>query len=232
MFDTSKACAQALDAQDELAEFRQRFLIPERDGRAITYLCGHSLGLQPTRCLTLVQEELARWANLAVAGHFVGEPSWQNYQQTLMPDLGMLVGAKTSEVVAMNGLSVNLHMLLNHFYKPSRERYKILIEKPVFPSDRYAVVSQLACHGYSSDEALIEVSPQQGAHCLTRDEIVQAIRDEGESLAIVMLSGVNYLTGQFVPIADITYAGHSVGALVGFDLAHAVGNVPLKLHDW
>jgi kynureninase len=230
--DGSRAGAVALDAQDDLAAFRRRFALP-RDGRTLTYLCGHSLGLMPRRVPRDVAAELQRWASLGVEGHFsgngTGHRGWLDYHAAFAAPLAKLCGALPAEVVAMNTLTVNLHLMLVSFYRPTPARYKILVERDAFPSDRYAVVSQLRLHGFDPREALIEL-PTTGGE-LDRASYERILEREGERIALVLLPGVQYLTGERLDVAALTSAARSRGCRVGFDLAHAVGNVPLALHD-
>jgi len=220
------------DLADPLAGFRSRFHLPTgASGEPLVYLCGHSLGLMPIDAVRDVNSVLRDWATLGVQGHFAGEHPWLTYHEAFAAPLARLLGAQPSEVVAMNTLTVNLHLLLAGFYTPSKSRYRILIEKDAFPSDRYAVRSILARHGHDSPEALIEVAPDQSTGHWHTGAVIAAIEAAGGSLALVLLPGVQYLNGQALDIPTITAAAHRVGAAVGFDLAHAVGNVPLSLHD-
>ena len=230
---TTLTHAQVLDAQDALADYRAQFhLACDASGAPQRYFCGHSLGLQPRNAEDYVRQELDDWRRLAVEGHFAGKRPWLSYHERLTPALAQLCGAAPLEVVAMNSLTVNLHLLLVSFFKPTRERYKILIERDAFPSDRYAVVSQLNWHGLDSHDALLEVAPRAGEDAL-RTEDVQALLDrEGARIAVVLLPGVQYLTGQALDMATIARDARQRGCIVGFDLAHAIGNLPLALHDW
>ena len=224
--------ARALDAADELASFRGRFLLPVgADGAPAIYLCGNSLGPLPLEASVRVEEVLAQWANLGVRGHHVGRAPWLDYHRQFAAPLARLVGANADEVVAMNTLTVNLHLLLVSFYRPSASRHRILIEQSAFPSDRYAVDSQLALHGRSARESLIEVGARSGEDLLRTEDIIAAIERAGDTLALVLLPGVQYLSGQRLDIEAITRTARRQGARVGWDLAHAVGNVPLALHD-
>jgi kynureninase len=229
---TDRSLALSLDAADELATLRMAFHIPRRDdGAACVYFCGHSLGLQPKGAARVVQEELDRWAKLAVAGHFESSRPWLSYHELLTPALARLAGAQSQEVVAMNSLTVNLHLLLASFYRPSGVRRKILIEKRAFSSDRYAVASHIRQRGLDSAATLIEIGAS--AHALLNTaEICDAIERDGAHIATVMLPGVQYLSGQLLDMQTIAACAHRHGCSVGFDLAHAIGNVPLRLHDW
>jgi kynureninase len=222
-----------MDARDPLAHFRDRFYIPKTGtGKQNVYLCGHSLGLQPKTAQAYVEQELRDWARLGVEAHFRGKSPWFTYHRLLTQQTAELVGGQASEVVVMNSLTVNLHLMIASFYRPSPKRHKILIEGGAFPSDQYAVKSQIFFHGFDPALSLIELPPREGEACL-RDEDIQAlIADEGESIALVLLGGVNYVTGQAFDLASIVKAAQRKGCIVGFDLAHAAGNVPLHLHDW
>lgn len=223
--------AQTLDGSDPLASFRDRFHIPQKNGTDCIYLCGNSLGLQPRGTKEFVMEELVNWQTKGVEGHFTGNKPWVSYHQNAKASLATIVGAKTSEVVAMNNLTTNLHLALATFYRPSGRRNKVLIERGAFPSDFYAVHSRIEVSGLDPEENLIELSPADGSDYLSAAEIVESIQQIGDELALVMFPGVQYYTGQFFDLEKITKAAHEVGAAAGFDLAHAVGNVPLKLHD-
>lgn len=230
--DGVSAEARALDRGDALAPLRSRFRLPlAPDGRVAVYLCGNSLGPMPVDAEARVREVLERWATLAVRGHHTGPQRWADYHAQFAAPLARLVGAAPAEVVAMNTLTVNLNLLLVSFYRPTPARHRILIERPAFPSDRYAVVSQLRFHGYAPERALIEVGPRAGEDLLRTEDIVAAIERAGDSLALVLLPGVQYLTGQVLDVAAITRIARRHGAAVGWDLAHAVGNVPVALHD-
>ncbi|MGB3618566.1 MAG: kynureninase [Catalinimonas sp.] len=224
--------ARARDAADPLRRFRDEFLLPEHEGRPALYFCGNSLGLQPKGVAAAVQIELDDWARLGVEGHFRGRNPWVDYHRRLAEPLGRIVGARPGEVVAMNALTVNLHLLLVSFYRPTAGRYKIIVEGGAFPSDQYALASQVRHHGFDPDDAIVELHPRPGEHGLRTEDITAAIGQTGEALALVMMGGVNYYTGQWFDLPAITAAGHKVGATVGFDLAHAAGNVVLNLHDW
>lgn len=228
-----RSTASALDIADPLARFRSRFHLPiSVDGNPLVYLCGHSLGLQPRSTAGLLNEELRSWQTQAVEGHFNGPRPWLSYHELLTPGLAELAGALPIEVVAMNSLSVNLHLLLTSFYRPTPQRYRILIEAGAFPSDRYAVCSQLQLHGHDPADALLEVTPRAGESLLRTEDIVAVLQREGASIATVLLPGVQYLTGQFLDLPALTAAARQQGCVIGLDLAHAMGNVPLQLHDW
>ncbi len=225
--------ARALDAADPLAPFRRQFHLPTRaDGREEIYFCGDSLGLQSTRTEAYVREELRTWRERGVRGHYETEWPWLPYHERLGDAMATLVGALPSEVVVMNGLTVNLHLMMVSFFRPTRERFKILIEDHAFPSDHYAVVSQLRLHGLDPARALVVVAPREGEELLRQEDLTAAIDREGDQLALVLLPGVQYYTGQALDLKALVEAGHRVGAVVGFDLAHAAGNLVMQLHDW
>jgi kynureninase len=222
-----------MDARDPLAHFRDRFCFPKtKSGEDCIYLCGHSLGLQPKSARSYLEQELRDWAQLGVEGHFHAKNPWVPYHRLLTDQTAALVGALPSEVVVMNSLTVNLHLMMASFYRPSEQRHKILVERGAFPSDQYAVKSQLIFHGLDPRSSLLELTPRDGESCVRDEDIESVISREGDSIALIMLSGVNYVTGQVFDMAGIARAGHAKGCVVGFDLAHAVGNVPLRLHDW
>ena len=221
------------DSRDELAAFRESFHLPlGKDGSPSIYFCGHSLGLAPRRTAQVLNEELDAWAQLGVEGHFDSPRPWLSYHERLAPGLARLTGALESEVVAMNSLTANLHFMLTSFYRPTPERARILIEKSAFPSDRYAVASQIAQRGFDPDTHLLEVAPRPGEAHLRDEDVCDLIEREGHSIATVLLPGVQYLSGQCLDMATITECARRQGVAVGFDLAHAIGNMPLQLHDW
>ena len=225
--------AAALDAADPLIRFRDEFHLPVgRDGLPQIYLVGNSLGAVPRAAADNVNVELERWARLGAAAHFKGELAWLPYHELLTDSLGRLVGARPSEVVAMNSLTVNLHLLMVSFYDPTAVRHKILIEDHAFPSDHFAVESQIRQRGHDPAESLVVARPRAGEETLRSDDLLALIAEHGPELALVMLPGVQYYTGQVLPMAEIAAAAHDAGARVGFDLAHAAGNIPLALHDW
>jgi len=221
-----------LDEQDPLKDFRNQFLIPKHNGGDAIYLCGNSLGLQPVSAKTHINEVFTGWENFGVEGFFTGDNPWLSYHKGLTEILALLVGAKSEEVSVMNSLTVNLHLLMVSFYKPSKKRFKILMEGGAFPSDQYAMESQVRFHGYDPKEAIIEIFPREGEFTLRTGDILQKIDDHAGELALVLFGGINYFTGQFFDLEAITNAAHAAGAYAGFDLAHAAGNVILKLHDW
>ncbi len=232
-FSSSEDSAIALDERDPLGNYRQRFFFPKTtNGDNCVYLCGHSLGLQPKTAAEYIEQGLKDWAELGVEGHFQAANAWMPYHRLLTDQTAALVGAKPVEAVVMNSLTVNLHLMMVSFYRPTPARHKIAIERGAFPSDQYAVKSQIAFHGYDPASSLIELSPLPGESCLRDEEINLLIERSGDEIALIMLGGVNYATGQAFDMAGITRAGHARGCVVGFDLAHAAGNLCLKLHDW
>ena len=224
--------AQALDQKDALSSFRQKFHLPlDSQGHALRYFAGHSLGLCPRGCESRVLEELRTWAELAVGGHLAAKYPWLAYHESVAPALARMVGAQESEVVAMNGLTANLHLMLVSFYRPTAKRYKILIENNTFPSDKYAVHSQARFHGFDPEQAVVELEPDQDM-TVTHERVLQTIDQHRDSLALVMLGNCNYLSGQCFDMEAIVQQAKSVGAMVGFNLAHGAGNLWLKLHQW
>ena len=225
--------AHQLDAADPLAPFRPRFHVPRGDdGTQLAYLCGNSLGLQPVDAASRVQEELESWARLAVDAHFESATPWYSYHEMFRETAARLVGARPGEVVMMNGLTVNLHLMLTSFYRPTPERHAILMEDCAFPSDNYAVRSQIRLHGLDPADSLLIVRAGEGATTIRIDDMEQLIADRGRQIALILLGGVNYFTGQAFDMQRIASAARAQGCIVGYDLAHAAGNVPLELHDW
>lgn len=224
--------ARALDAQDALPTRRAEFHVPQYNGEDTIYFTGNSLGLQPKAAATALQTELDDWATHGVEGHFRARHPWVSYHERFADGLAQLVGAKTEEVVAMNALTVNLHLLLVSFYRPEGKRRKILCEAKAFPSDQYALASQVRFHGGDPETDIIEIAPRDGTSVIEEADIEDVLRTCGDEIALVMMGGVQYFTGQWLDMDRITRAAHSAGAVCGFDLAHAVGNVPLQLHDW
>ncbi|MBW7844707.1 MAG: kynureninase [Bacteroidia bacterium] len=224
--------AKQLDKEDILANFRNEFHLLYKNGKPIIYLCGNSLGLQPKNVKAAIDQELKDWAELGVEGHFEGKNPWMYYHHFLKEKAARIVGAKTDEVVIMNNLTANLHLMMVSFYRPTKKRYKILMEGSAFPSDQYAMETQARFHGFNPDDAIIELVPRNGEYTIRTEDIVVKINEHKDDLAIVMMGGVNYYTGQFFDLKAITDAAHAVGATVGFDCAHAAGNIDLKLHDW
>jgi kynureninase len=230
-FENSLSFAQSLDASDRLASFRERFYFPQHNGKDMLYFTGNSLGLQPKSVRDSINQELEDWATYGVEGHFLAKRPWFSYHEMFADGAAQVVGGLPSEVVIMNQLTVNLHLLLISFYRPSGKRIKILFETKPFPSDHYAFETQARLHGLDPKDVLVEMQPRAGEITLRTEDIIAKINEIGEELAVVCFGAVNYFTGQFFDIAEITKAGHAVGANVGFDLAHAAGNVPLHLHD-
>lgn len=232
IFENTLAFAQALDKSDPLARFRDQFCIPVLNNRPVIYLCGNSLGLQPRNVRAAIDQELKDWAELGVEGHFKGKNPWKYYHHFLTDKAARVVGAKPSEVVVMNNLTANLHLMMVSFYRPTPTRYKIMMEATAFPSDQYAMETQARFHGFDPDDAIIELRPRDGEYTLRTEDIVAKIHEHRNDLAIVMMGGVNYYTGQAFDMKTITEAAHAAGAVAGFDCAHAAGNLLLRLHDW
>jgi kynureninase len=231
-FDHTPAFAQRMDEKDPLRAFRDEFLFPQHHGRPVIYFTGNSLGLQPKGAAAALKQELDDWARYGVEGHFQAKMPWYSYHEYFSESLSRLVGAKPSEVVAMNGLTTNLHLLLVSFYRPSGKRTKILCEERPFPSDTYAFNSQVEFHGLDPRKEVICMKPRAGEHTLRMEDIEDHIDELGDELALVCFGGVNFLTGQAFDMDMITEAAHHVGAVAGFDLAHAAGNLRMNLHDW
>ncbi|MGB5822124.1 MAG: kynureninase [Saonia sp.] len=231
-FQNTLAFAQQLDAEDPLHNYRNEFHFPKVNGKKAIYFTGNSLGLQPKRTQKYIDEVMSDWKELAVEGHFYANKPWWDYHERLAAPLAKVVGAKTKEVTVMNTLTINLHLLMVSFYTPTPKRYKIICEEKAFPSDQYMFQSQLRFHGLAIDDALVEVKKKEGEHFWRTADIIEKINEVGDELALVLIGGVNYYNGQVFDMEAITKAGKSVGAKVGWDLAHAVGNVELKLHDW
>ncbi|MES2387975.1 MAG: kynureninase [Bacteroidota bacterium] len=223
--------ARSLDGRDPLASFRNRFNIPVRDGSPVVYFMGNSLGLQPKNINDYLDEVNADWANLGVEGHTKAAHPWMSYHRRVSASLASLVGARSFEVVAANSLSVNLHLMLASFWRPAGKRVKLIMEAGAFPSDQYAVEMQARIHGLDPKEAIIEIAPRPGETLLRTEDIEAAIKEAGDTLALALFSGIQYYTGQILPMEQIVKASHAVGAYAGFDLAHAVGNIPLQLHE-
>lgn len=224
--------AQQQDELDSLKHFRAKFFIPQINGKDCIYFTGNSLGLQPKAAKNYVETELQDWALLGVEGHLHARHPWVSYHEMFPPLLSKIVGCKENEVVAMNQLTVNLHLLMVSFYRPTEQRYKIICEAKAFPSDQYAFESQVRFHGFEPIDAIIEVGPRAGEHTIRHEDIIKAIEDNAGSLALVLFGGVNYYTGQLFDMQSMSVAAHKAGAYAGFDLAHAAGNAELHLHDW
>lgn len=232
-YENSSDYATELDRQDSLKSYRNYFHLPKNaDNEKQIYFCGNSLGLQTKSTRTYMDEILDSWAQNAVKGHFTGMHPWLPYHEFLTEKLARVVGAQPIEVVAMNSLTVNLHLMMVSFYRPTAERNKILIEAQAFPSDRYAVLSQIKFHGLEASKSLIAASPREGETCIRTEDLLTLIDREGHRISLILLPGVQFYTGQAFDIAKITDAGHKKGCIVGLDLAHAAGNLLLKLHDW
>jgi kynureninase len=235
-FDPSLNYAQQLDREDDLRHFRDQFWIPKITnspaGEAEVYFVGNSLGLQPKNCAQFVQEELDKWQQLGVRGHFESERPWLPFHEFLAPTMAKIVGGKETEVVVMNTLTVNLHLMMASFYRPTQTKNKILIEAHAFPSDHYAVESQIRHHGFEPADSMMLAQPETGTEIFDEDQICELIAEHHKTLALVMLPGVQYYTGQFLDMKKITRVCHEHDVLCGFDLAHAAGNVPMQLHDW
>jgi len=231
-YTNSLEFAQQKDANDPLKSYREKFYIPVIDGIETIYFTGNSLGLQPKSTKEYIVKELDAWKDWGVEGHFLAEKPWFKYHEYLTEKIAKVVGALPVEVVVTHSLTTNLHLLMVSFYRPTKSRYKIICESKAFPSDQYALESQVKFHGYTTDEALVEIAPREGEHTVRDEDVLKAIADCGDELAMVMIGGVNYYTGQLFDMKAITKAGHEVGATVGFDLAHAAGNINLKLHEW
>ena len=230
-FSPTLEFARELDRQDPLRSYREQFHFPQHQGSDVLYFCGNSLGLQPKGVKDALLQELEHWQTYGVEGHFRGEMPWMYYHKFLSAQTARLVGAQEEEVVVMNTLTTNLHLMMVSFYQPTSDRYKIVMEAGAFPSDQYAVESQVRFHGFAPEEAIVEVAPREGEETLRTEDIVETIERQGAQTALVLFAGVNYYTGQFFDLPEIAAAGRRVGARVGFDLAHAAGNLPLQLHD-
>jgi kynureninase len=231
-FENTLTFAKALDEKDSLKEMRNEYLFPQQNGKPFIYLCGNSLGLQPKVAKEVLGKQLDNWQNLAVEGWFEGNEPWMFYHKELKRLMAPIVGASEAEVCPMNTLTVNLHLLMVSFYRPTANRFKIMMEAGAFPSDQYAIESQVRFHGFDPKDAIIEIAPKEGEYTLRTEDIIAAIEKNGNEIALVLFGGINYFTGQLFDMKAITKAGHQVGAKVGFDLAHAAGNVPLQLHNW
>ncbi|MCA9295919.1 MAG: kynureninase [Phycisphaerales bacterium] len=229
---TSLDDARHLDAADPMRGFRDRFHIPQRNGRDVMYFCGNSLGLQPKRTRELVEAELDDWRDLAVDAHFDGQTPWYSYHETLRGPMSRIVGAREHEVVMMNSLTVNLHLMMVTFYRPTGQRTKVVMEAPAFPSDTYAIASHLRARGIDPATNIIIVHPPKGQETVGMEQFEDTFEKYRDDIALLLVGGVNYYTGQVMEMHRLTELAHGAGAVAGFDLAHAVGNVPLALHDW
>jgi kynureninase len=232
-FTADEEFALKLDSEDSLHQFREKFHVPlGKDGKPLIYFAGNSLGLMPKGARQLVEQELDDWAKLGVDAHLEAATPWYTYHESLREPTARLVGAKPIEVICMNSLTVNLHLMMATFYRPTKSRFKILMEEPAFPSDTYAIKTQIIHHGLDPKHALVLTRPRKGEFTVRTEEIVDLIEKEGDQLAVVMIGGVNFFTGQLFDMPEIAKTAQKRGIIVGFDLAHTVGNVPLALHDW
>ncbi len=232
-FSTHEDFALELDREDSLRDFRKKFYLPlGKDGKPLIYFAGNSLGLMPKAARQIVEEELDNWARLGVDAHHATGTPWYSYHEALREPTARLVGAKPLEVICMNSLTVNLHLMMATFYRPTKSRFKILMEDPAFPSDTYAIKTQIAHHGLDPKDALILARPRKGEFTIGTEDIVDLINKHADQLAVVVFGGINFFTGQLFDIEKITAAAQNRGVVAGFDLAHAIGNAPLSLHDW
>ncbi|UOB18334.1 kynureninase [Abyssalbus ytuae] len=231
-FQNTRSFARKLDKNDKLSKYKKQFHFPKVNNKKVIYFTGNSLGLQPKTSQAFVNEVMEDWKNLGVEGHFYGEKPWWDYHERLAKPLAKVVGAKPEEVTVMNTLTVNLHLLMVSFYTPTKKKYKILCEEKAFPSDQYMLASQVRFHGFNPAEAIVEVKKREGEHFWRTEDILSKIDEIGDELALVLIGGVNYYNGQVFDMEAITKAGQSKGANVGWDLAHAVGNITLELNKW
>lgn len=231
-FENSQAFARKMDEQDPLKNYRNQFLFPSFTENEVVYFTGNSLGLQPKSTQKYIQEELNAWAKYGVEGHFLAEKPWFSYHEFLSAKAAKIVGAHEKEVVITHSLSTNIHLLMVSFYKPQGKRTKILCEAKAFPSDQYILQTQVQFHGLDPKTEIIEIAPRAGEHLINEEDIYAKIAELGGELALIMIGGVNYYSGQLFDMKTITEKGHAVGAIVGFDLAHAAGNIAVQLHDW
>ena len=231
-FKNTLEFARQLDQQDALAKYRDEFIFPQVNQKEVIYFVGNSLGLQPKRAKKFVDEVMKDWAELAVEGHFYADKPWWDYHERFAEPLSKIVGAKPSEVTVMNTLTVNLHLLMASFYRPTPQRYKIICEEKAFPSDQYLLQGQVKLHGFDPKDALVEIQRRPGEHQFRLEDVLAKINEVGDELALVLIGGINYYTGQVFNMQAITEAGHAQGAKVGFDLAHGAGNIEMELHNW
>ena len=231
-FQNTRDYAKQLDENDHLTKFKEQFYFPKVNNKDVIYFTGNSLGLQPKSTKKYIDEVINDWQNLAVEGHFHANKPWWDYHERLLKPLAKVVGAKPEEVTVMNTLTVNLHLLMVSFYKPTQKKFKIICEEKAFPSDQYMLASQVRFHGFNPEEAIVEVKKREGENFWRTEDVVSKINEIGEELALVIIGGVNYYNGQVFDIETITQAGHKVNAFVGWDLAHAAGNIELKLNEW
>ncbi len=232
VYENTLEFARRMDAEDPLRHFRSRFLFPKHNGTDVRYFCGNSLGLQPASVQAHLQQELDDWAQFGVEAHFQGANPWFSYHKMFAEPLAHVVGGLPHEVVAMNSLTVNLHLLMVSFYRPTAQRWKIICEAGAFPSDQYALESQVRSHGLRPEDSIVELVPREGEYTLRTEDILQTIAEHADSLALVMMPGVQYYTGQVFDMEAIAAEAHAAGAYVGFDLAHAAGNIEMQLHNW
>ena len=231
-FQNTLQFSQQLDAQDKLKNYRDQFIFPQHNNKEVIYFTGNSLGLQPKSAKKYVDDVMTDWANLAVEGHFYAQKPWWDYHERFAEPLSKIIGAKPSEITVMNTLTINLHLLMVSFYSPTKTRYKIICEEKAFPSDQYMFQTQVRHHGFDPSDAIIEVKRREGEHNIRHEDILAKINEVGDELALILWGGVNYYTGQVFDLQEIVKAGNNVGAKVGFDLAHAAGNIELNLHHW
>ncbi|MFN4764506.1 kynureninase [Gillisia sp. Q332] len=231
-FRNTREFARTLDKEDPLAKYKDEFIFPEINNKKVIYFTGNSLGLQPKSAKKYVDEVMDDWAKLAVEGHFYAEKPWWDYHERFSEKLAKVVGAKPSEITVMNTLTVNLHLLMVSFYRPDKKRFKIICEEKAFPSDQYMIASQVKFHGFNPEDAVVEVKKRPGENHFRTEDILKKIEEIGDECALVLFGGVNYYSGQVLDMETITKAGHKAGAKVGWDLAHAAGNIELKLHEW
>jgi kynureninase len=231
-YENSLTFAKQQDLADPLKKYREQFYFPQMHGRDVIYFSGNSLGLQPKNTQDHVLNQLEDWATFGYQANTHARTPWHTYHEQFTTPLAKIVGAKHTEVTVMNQLSVNLHLLMVSFYRPDKQRYKILCEADAFPSDQYAMESQVHFHGFDPEDAIITISPRKGEHCIRQEDILETLEKNKDSVALVLMSGANYHTGQIVDMQGITTSAHNAGALVGFDLAHAIGNIKLELHNW
>ena len=233
MFSADETFAREMDEQDQLGDFREQFYLPVgKDGKPVIYFAGNSLGLMPKSARTVVEEELDNWAKFGVDAHHAAGTPWYSYHEALRETTARLVGAKPVEVICMNSLTVNLHLMIATFYRPTKSRFKILMEEPAFPSDTYAIKTQIMHHGLNPKEALVLARPRKSEFIIRTEDMINLIEKHADDLAVVMVGAVNFFTGQLFDLEKITAAAHKHGVIAGFDLAHAIGNVPLALHKW
>jgi kynureninase len=231
-FEPTLEFARQKDQEDPLRSFRDEFHFPRHEGKEAIYFCGNSLGLQPRPAEAAIMQELKDWRELAIGGYLHAKNPWLTYHDHFTAPLSRILGCLEEEVTVMNGLTVNLHLLMLSFYRPDRRRYRIIMEAGAFPSDQYAMETQVRYYGLDPAEAIVEIRPRPGEKLIREEEILSAIEEYKDSLALVLIGGINYYTGQYFDIPAITAAAHLAGAIAGFDLAHVAGNLPLQLHDW